>query len=336
MKRVPDLNFVFAGDCMLGRLVNERLEREKPSYPWGDTLPLFEKAAVRVCNLECVISDRGEPQYPKEFHFRSDPKNISVLEAARIDIVSLANNHVLDYGKRALVHMLRLLDERGIKHAGAGANTEEASRPAVIKVRNRAVGFLAFTDNEPHWEADETRPGVFYVPVDPDDVRARRLFELVKGLNSLVDVVVVSAHWGPNWGYVPPPEHPPFARALIDAGADVVFGHSGHVVRGVEIYKGRPIMYCAGDFIDDYAVDVVERNDQSFVFCVAFKGRSPERLRLYPSLIRDFQARIATGGTAADIASKMTSLCEPFRASARWHARRGWLEIGCGKDQNND
>ncbi len=331
MKQVPDLKLIFLGDCMLGRLVNERLEREKPSYPWGDMLPLLRKADARICNLECVISDKGEPSYPKGFHFRSDPKNVSVLEAARIDFVSLANNHVLDYGDQALVHMLRLLDDRGVKHAGAGANGKEATRPAVLKVRNVAIGFVAFTDNEPSWKATDTRPGVFYVPVDPNDIRARKLFKLVEGLNGLVDVVVVSAHWGPNWGYAPPPGHQPFAHALIDAGADVIFGHSGHVVRGVEIYKGRPIMYCAGDFIDDYAVDMVERNDRSFVFCVDFQGRSPERLKLYPSIIRDFHALAARGGIAGEIASQMISLCKPFRTSAQWHARRGWLEIGCGQ-----
>jgi poly-gamma-glutamate synthesis protein (capsule biosynthesis protein) len=115
---------LLVGDCMLGRLVNDVLESAPPEYPWGDTLPMLQTADWRICNLECVISDRGEPWsgYPKPFHFRSAAKNINVLQAARMNAVSLANNHVLDYGYDAMFDMLEILDRAGIIYSGAGAS----------------------------------------------------------------------------------------------------------------------------------------------------------------------------------------------------------------------
>jgi poly-gamma-glutamate synthesis protein (capsule biosynthesis protein) len=115
---------------------------------------------------------------------------------------------------------------------------------------------------------------------------------------------------------------------LIDAGADVVFGHSGHVFQGIEIYRGRPILYCTGNFVDDYAVDEIERNDQSFVYHLEIEGGTKlRRLQLYPTLIREFQARLARGSDAQEIATKMQSLCAEFGTSATWCAQERYLEI---------
>ena len=129
------------------------------------------------------------------------------------------------------------------------------------------------SSKEPGWEATEDQPGILYVPVTLKDQRAVKLLELVSKTKALVDVLIVSAHWGPNWGDDPPAKQIPFAHALVDAGADVIFGHSGHVVRGIELYREKPILYCTGDFVDDYAVDELERNDQSFIFVVEMVGQ---------------------------------------------------------------
>ena len=262
------MNIAFLGDVMLGRLVNEALAERAPEYPWGDTLPLLLRADARVCNLECAISDDGTPWSAtrKEFHFRSDSKNVGTLLAAGISLVSLANNHALDFGYEGLADTVDILNRSGIRHAGAGSSLREAEMPAILEVRGIKVGVIAFTDNEPGWEAAPDRPGTLYVPIDLKDARAMRLRELVTKAKRTVDIMVVSAHWGPNWGYAPPQDHVPFAHALVEAGADVVFGHSGHVFRGIEVYKNRPILYCAGNFVDDYAVDLVERNDEAFAF----------------------------------------------------------------------
>jgi poly-gamma-glutamate synthesis protein (capsule biosynthesis protein) len=323
------MELLLVGDVMLGRLVNENLKHEPPEHPWGDTLSLFSQADVRVCNLECVITDWGNPWSvtPKVFHFRSDSKNVEVLQRASIDAITLANNHTLDYEYEAMFDMLATLDRAGIGHAGAGQNLAEASAPALVSAKGVRVGIVAFTDNQPDWEATDDWPGVFYVPVGREDPRVERLFAAVERAKSRVDLLVVSAHWGPNWGYRPPTAHIPFAKRLIDAGADVVFGHSGHVFRGIEIHERRPILYCAGDFIDDYAVDEVERNDESFVFVVVTEERRIVRVLAFPTLIREFQARRARGQEARIIAGKLAVLSQEMGTRYEWHDESGYLEI---------
>lgn len=329
------LRLALVGDCMFGRLVNDALEQEPPEYPWGDTLSVLQGADWRLCNLECVISDRGEPWYPKVFHFRSAAKNVAVLSAARIDAVSLANNHVLDYGYDALVETIEILDRDGILHAGAGRNFEEASRVATTEVASRKLGLLAFTDNEPDWEATASRPGVFHVPVDLHGERAGRLLEIIRRNAKNLDLLIVSAHWGPNWGYAPPRQHIGLAHALVEAGAGIVFGHSSHVFRGIEFHHNRPILYGAGNFIDDYAVDEVERNDESFIYALGIKNGTPSGLQLYPTVIRNFQARRAGAVQGQHIAGKMQRLCRTFQTPAVWCEERGILEVGYGGQSTN-
>jgi len=320
---------LFVGDVMLGRLVNEVLKKMPADYPWGDTLSVFHHADVRLCNLECVLSDRGTPwsATPKVFHFRSDAKNIATLTAARIDAVSLANNHTLDFGYEALFDMLGILRTAGIHYAGAGMTLSEASEAAVWEVKGQKIGLIAFTDNEPAWEATAERPGVLYVPVMLQEKRAKNLLELVRKTRERVDLLLVSAHWGPNEGYTPPAEHIPFAHAVIDAGADVIFGHSGHVVRGIEIYRDKPILYCTGDFIDDYAVDAVERNDQGFIFLVEADGRHLSRLLLYPTVINRYQANLAKYAEGEAIVVKMQSLCAELKTATSWDEKAKRLEV---------
>lgn len=323
------LKLVMVGDVMLGRIVNQTLKRESASFPWGDTLPLLEAADWRICNLECVISDRGVPwgMTPKAFHFRSDAKNIASLKAARIDTIALANNHTLDFEYEAMFEMLRLLDDAGIRHAGAGTNLDQARRPAISTVKGTRIAAIAFTDNQPEWEAHADRPGVFYCPIDVSDERAHMLFQTVRAARGQSDFVIVSAHWGPNWGYQPVAGNVRFGHALIDSGADIIFGHSGHVFQGIEFYKGRPIIYCAGNFIDDYAVDEIERNDESFVFTLELADGRVTAIRLYPTEIADCHARIARDARAEEIAHKMARLCADFGTRARWLGAQRLLEL---------
>lgn len=279
-----------------------------------------------------MISDRGTPwaRTPKTFHFRSGAKNVEVLKAVRIDAVSLANNHTLDFEYEGMFEMLELLDRVGIQRAGAGANLAEARRPAISYVKGTAVGLIAFTDNQPEWAAGPQTPGIFYTPIDAADERAKALFATVHETRRRADLLIVSAHWGPNWGYRPVAGNIRFGHALIDAGADIVFGHSGHVFQGVELYKGHPIMYCTGNFIDDYAVDEIERNDESFVFTLDIDNARMARMLLHPTEIAHCQARVARGGRAEQIAIKMARLCKQFGTSARWLKSEEALEIpGC-------
>lgn len=295
---------------MLGRLVNRALTRVPPEHVWGETLPVLRGADAVVCNLECVIADGGRPQPGKTFTFRSNAAHAAILSAGNVAAVSLANNHALDYGTDAMLECLALLDARGIAHAGAGPTLDAAQRPAVFSAAGTTVALIACTDNEPGWAAGPHHPGVFYVPIEVRDHRFEALREIVSTARPGADVVIVSVHWGPNWGYEPPPEHVEAARVLIDAGADVIFGHSPHVFRGIGVYRERPVLYGAGDFVDDYAVDPGERNDQSFMYvCGVLDGRV-RSLTLIPTIIRNFRAVRAAGAERAAIEWKMARLCK--------------------------
>lgn len=314
------MRLLFVGDVMLGRLLNQVLTRKPPAYPWGDTLPLFQRADTRICNLECALTDQGSPwtATPKVFHFRSNSSNVAVLTTARITAISLANNHTLDFGYDGLLETLATLRAADILAAGAGMNKTEASTAALWEVQGRKLGLLALTDNQPEWAATEDQAGVWYVPISLQDERAIEFFASVKKIRAQVDLLIVSAHWGPNWGRVPPAKHVSFAHALIDEGADIVFGHSGHIVRGIEWYRERPILYCAGDFIDDYAVDPVERNDLSFVFLVECDAQGFHCLRLYPTIIQDFQACRADASACEQLVTRMCELCSALGSPTAW------------------
>lgn len=310
---------------MLGRGVNAVLKHNPPLYPWGNTLEIIKNADFRICNLECVISDKGDPWPRKTFHFRTDPKNVECLKIAGFSPISIANNHTLDFGIAALEQMTKNLKTNSINFAGAGENIAEASMPA-LENGDQNIGLIAFTDNEPEWEADPDKPGIFYVPIDPQDQRAEMLSDSIKKTRNDVKVLIVSAHWGPNWGYEPSKEHIAFARSLIDAGADVVFGHSPHVFRGIEIYKGKPILYSAGNFIDDYAVDERERNNESFIFIVEFDPPECKKITLIPTVIRNYQASLAID-EAETIALKMINLCKKFNTEISWKPEEKILEV---------
>ncbi|HZV49108.1 MAG TPA: CapA family protein [Candidatus Dormibacteraeota bacterium] len=319
---------VLVGDVMLGRLVNEALSGTPPEWPWGDVLSLFQEADWRFCNLECVISDVVPPRLPdKAFHFRSEARNVAALRAA-VDVVSCANNHSLDFGPEAMLDMLRLLDRARIGHAGAGADLEEAARPAISTARDGTrVAVIACTDNEPDWAATLRAPGLYYVPIDPRHPAARGLLDRVRRVRHLADLTVVSLHWGSNWGDEPEPGHRELAAELTEAGADLVVGHSSHVVRGIEVRAGKPVLYSAGDFIDDYAVDPVARNDRSVVFLVETGPGGPRRVRLRPSVIERCRARLARDDEADPILERMRRLCQRLGTHLEVREREGLIEI---------
>jgi poly-gamma-glutamate synthesis protein (capsule biosynthesis protein) len=313
------VSLALAGDVMLGRLVDRYVLSDPasdPAYVWGDTRTLWSEHDLRLMNLECVIASDcdARPPAPKTFTFGARPRAIEALCAVRADCVTLANNHVLDFGADALLEMLDLLDQHGIAWAGAGRHLEEALLPAVLTAGGLTVGVVGITDNEPEWEAGPTRPGINFVDYDLAGLKGPYLGRLERALAQArrrADLVVVSAHVGPNWGE-PSPQMLALARQVIDLGADLYWGHSNHTTRGVEVYQGKPILYSTGDFVDDYAVDPAERNDLSFLFRVEVEDKIIRRLVLHPVKIGHFQVNRAAGADAAWVIAWMQARCARF------------------------
>ena len=309
------ITLALMGDVMLGRRVAEALNYHMgPEEPWGGVMDLLDTADLRIINLECAITDNEQPwtRTVKVFHFRTPPSAIETLRTARIDACSLANNHTLDFEEQGLLDTLEHLDAAGIRHAGAGRNQEEAVHPAILIVpadHTHRVALLAFTDNEPSFAAGPDRPGTNYLPVSLRPEVLRRVERAVSAVREVgVDTVLFSNHWGPNMVQRPKVSFRRFARAVIDLGVDIYYGHSAHVFQGVEIYHGKPILYDTGDFIDDYAVNRELRNDWSFFFRVSVGEGRFERLDLIPVKLSYARVDLATGGEREIILDRMERL----------------------------
>jgi poly-gamma-glutamate synthesis protein (capsule biosynthesis protein) len=228
------------------------------SWPWGEALGILDDAApdVRLINLETSITGRGEFAPHKRVHYRMHPDNIGCLTAIRPDVCALANNHVLDFGYDGLTDTLRALTGCEIIGAGAGLDAEQAERPAVVDLPDRgrvviASCGMASSGISHGWAATGDRPGVAFIS-DMSDRSAAQLADRLVALKGAGDIAIVSLHWGSNWGYDVDPAQVRFAHRLIDAGVDVVHGHSSHHPRPIEVYRGKLILYGCGDTIDDY------------------------------------------------------------------------------------
>lgn len=296
---------------MLGRMVNSVLEKDRYTYVWGDTIDIFRDADLSLINLECVISSKGSEwtETPKIFHFRANPDALQVLKSAAIDYVALANNHTLDYGFDALEEMLELLQENRISYSGAGRNLREAMTASSLYSDSMRVGVVALTDNQPEWEASSHSAGTNYMPLSLKNGYADRLQQCINSAREISDIVIVSSHVGPHFRESPSVQYVNFAHHIIDLGADVYWGHSNHMPQGIEIYKGKPILYDCGDFIDDYAVDPHHRNDLSFLFRLDFEGTRIGGLELLPTVIRDFHASTASLDDAEFVIRTMVDRC---------------------------
>ncbi len=225
-------------------------------YPWGEALPELHRADVRIVNLETSITRSDDAWPDKGINYRMNPENVSCLTAARIDVAVLANNHVLDWGRAGLVETLDTLRAAGVTTVGAGRNATDAEAIAVTELdecRRVLVAAIA----EPGcgaplaWAATSERPGIALFR-KLDERAADALAKRVQAVRRPRDLVVVSIHWGTNWGYDVEEEQIAFAHALVERDVDVVFGHSSHHPRPIEIVRGRPILYGCGDLISDY------------------------------------------------------------------------------------
>jgi poly-gamma-glutamate capsule biosynthesis protein CapA/YwtB (metallophosphatase superfamily) len=226
-------------------------------WPWGDALQAIDDAApdVRVMNLETSITRSDDYEPGKAVHYRMNPDNMPCLTIARTDVWTLANNHVLDFGIGGLVETLEVLADAGVATVGAGRHTEHARRPVTVDPDGAKISVFAFgmpSSGVPtRWAATADRPGVNVVGKS-SDAAAKELLQRIGHAKSGSHLVVVSVHWGSNWGYDVPSSDVRLGHRLIEHGADVVFGHSSHHPRPIEIYNGRLILYGCGDLIDDY------------------------------------------------------------------------------------
>ncbi len=212
-------------------------------YPFVHLLPLLSHADLVFANLEAPFGENGVPLVEKSYTFQVNPRLISALVAGRINLLSLANNHIMDYGISHLKKTVQLLDSAGIQHAGAGLHQKEACREACLEVRGLRMALVAYSLTFPkEFWATDTSAGTCF-PWAP------KVFRKIKELEAHYDVVIVSCHWGQELLEVPKMYQIELAHRLIDAGADIILGHHPHVVQGIEVYHGGLIAYSLGNFV---------------------------------------------------------------------------------------
>ena len=328
----------FTGDVMLGRLIDQLMPEHvtnkqdervvktfieahpkfllkgnyTPSSPWGTALRLLHCSTLACINLETAVTTAPTPWPNKVFNYRMHPANLGpILHAGGIDYASLANNHTLDFGTEGLTETVQTLQSAKIACAGAGETADDARKPAVLHLprasepieqgqQRHTVHIYSAADHPHVWTSV---PG-FNLFVYTRNTRAQ-LREMFVGAETTKPALkVFSVHWGPNYAWRPDARVTSLAHFLVDeCGVDIVHGHSSHHVQGVEVYRGKLIIYGCGDFVDDYALNREYRNDLGALWRVVVRERSGgglalERLEIFPTRVERFQAHLLDSGDA--------------------------------------
>lgn len=289
MPRDSDLRVFLCGDVMTGRGIDQILPspcdpilhecylrsardyvrlaervngpipaRRDRGYIWGAALREWDRARpdARIVNLETSIT-RSPDYVPKGINYRMSPENASCLRDAGIDCCALANNHVLDWGRAGLSETMAVLESLGIAFAGAGRNRSEAARPTVLEIAGKGrivvFSFACTSSGTPlDWVATDEASGVNLLR-DGLAEAVELVSDWSHGGRRADDIVIVSIHWGSNWGYEIAAEQRILAHGLIDrAGVSAIHGHSSHHPKAIEIYRDRLVLYGCGDFLNDY------------------------------------------------------------------------------------
>jgi poly-gamma-glutamate capsule biosynthesis protein CapA/YwtB (metallophosphatase superfamily) len=324
----PDLHEPYVRDAREYVDLAEQANGPKPvdaAYIWGEALAELDSVGpdARIINLETSITSADTYWPGKEIHYRMHPANITCLTAARVDVCTLANNHVLDYGVAGLAETLHSLHAIGIKTAGAGRDLRDAREPAIVQLApDRRVIVLslgsASSGIPAGWSASEKDAGIDVVK-DFSDSAAGEVLDRVARVKRDGDVVIASIHWGSNWGYDVPEAHVQFAHRLLDGGIALVHGHSSHHPRPIEMYKQKLVLYGCGDFLSDYeGISGYEhfRGDLALMYFPSLDADTGAlvSLRMTPMRIRRMQATHASRPEARWVCESLTRFSRAFGA----------------------
>ena len=297
------------GDIMLAGRWKAALIKKGYDFPFAGIRSALAGADINLANLESPIATKGTEYIAKQFRFRASPELAPALRKAGFQLVSLANNHSMDFGGQALVETMENLKAAGVAWIGAGENLEEARKMALYTVKGKKIAFLGYSLTQPTaFFAGQQRPGT--VPgyeklVAADVASARRQ----------ADYVIVSFHWGKEGSGSVQSYQRNAAHRAIDAGADAVIGHHPHVLQGVERYNGGIIFYSLGNFT---FASKSPAADIGALVRLRLNGtaRAAEILPLDVLNSRvHFQPQPLTGKRAESVINRLNTLSRPFKTS---------------------
>jgi poly-gamma-glutamate synthesis protein (capsule biosynthesis protein) len=267
-----EVSLVFAGDTVLDDTAGKIIEQG--GDPFSDFADFFAGADIRITNLECVVSTRGQAN-EKMYTFQAHPRVITVMKK-HFDAVTLANNHSGDFGPDAFAEMLSLLKEAGLAQVGGGMNLKQAHTPLVFTRNGLRIALLSYNEFHPRsFEAGFDIPGVAWSEdqqVTQDIQTARRVHR--------ADLVIPVMHWGWENERTANPRQRQLAKLMIDAGADAVIGGHPHVTQDVSVYKGKPIVYSVGNFVMKETDNAFQR--QAWVLKMYLDKRGVTRFETLP------------------------------------------------------
>lgn len=294
------------GDMVFDRAVKQLIESQGGSAPLKSVAKQLSSADVTVGNLESMLSDNGSPASGKSVTFAGDPTAIEGLSAAGFDFLSVANNHTLDYGPRAMLDTIAGLDKAGIGHAGAGKNRAAAWTPAAAEKNGATVAYLAFSHVVPSgWQAQPNAPGVASGRYD-----MALLEKAIRDAKKTHDYVIVSFHWGNEYDDTANDEQITDGHKAIDAGADLVVASHPHVIQGVESYSGRLIAYSLGNFVFDHTSKVV---GESFILNVTLTPDGVAEATVVPVYLDTHGSpAVVKGAEARSILTRLRRLSAPL------------------------
>jgi len=302
---------IAVGDVFLSGSAASATE-ELGLYPLFDDVSSTLRAAdLRFCNIEGPISAKGVPL--KKCCLSSAVMLAESLGLAGFNIVSLANNHIFDYGLPAFEETLSLLTAKGIECVGAGQNIDLAVAPSIFKINGITVAFLAFS-----WDLIESQYAAKFKPgVAP--LKQRVILHIVTKLRQDADVLVVSLHWGYERERYPLPYQRKMAHRIIEAGADLILGHHPHVLQGIEEYRKGIIVYSLGNFVfpdytyKHYVLEQREENKRTFAIRVTFAKNGYIDYNIIPvKMNAQYQPTLVLGQEAISILSEVQQLSQPF------------------------
>ena len=299
----PPLTVAAGGDVLGDRGVGDFIDENGGGAVLAQVKPFMEDAHIAFVNLESPLSDKGRRNPYKQYTFRGRPQLAEGLLEGGVDVVSLANNHTLDYGPAALLDTVVRLDDVGVAHAGGGVDASAAQAPALLITPAGIVAVLAFTEIVPGgFEATSEQPGV-----NPSASERKRVLAAISSASKKADFVIVSFHWGTEYARQPGADQRSLAHEAVDAGADLVLGHHPHVIQGLEIYEGRLIAYSLGDFVFDH---YSRETGEAFILRVTITPAGTRSAEIVPVYLHESTGVPApvTGEEADAILTRLTTL----------------------------
>jgi poly-gamma-glutamate capsule biosynthesis protein CapA/YwtB (metallophosphatase superfamily) len=288
----------FAGDLLLGgHYADDVGDSVSRAFEEFDAL---KTADIAMVNLENPITTRGV-KVTKKYNFRMNPRFVRAITDGGITIVSIANNHIYDYGKEGLFDTISYLDSAGIRHVGAGRTRRKAHQPVVMNIRGKRVAFLAYYGGPESPAAGLHSPGV----------ARRSIFEVaadIAGVRDSTDYIVVSLHWGTEKADHPDQGQIAFAHAVINAGADAVIGHHPHVIQGIERYRHGVIAYSLGNFI--FGGNSLDSYDTG-IFEISLDHDEPQ-FAFLPVRVHAWRASLLSGEDSASVMDRVRRLSRIF------------------------